>query len=89
MRKMAREINKKNAREAQLCGIPVVRGNIPMTENAADPTIRLIIPNCPSNRLDRRPSPRPIANTRLNTPVKISPKLNSAVAEPLAPRTLR
>jgi hypothetical protein len=89
MRKIAREINKKNAREAELCGIPVERGNMPIAENVIEPRTRLTIPKSPSNRPDRRLFHRPIANTRLNIPVKISPELNNVIAEPLTPRTLK
>lgn len=89
MRKIAREINKKNAREAESCGIPVERGNMPVPENANEPSTRLTIPKSPSNRPDRRLFHRPIANTRLNIPVKISPELNNVIAEPSTPRTLK
>jgi len=85
----AREINIKNARETQLCGIPVVRGNMPIAENAPEPRIRLIIPHCPSRWPDRRLFPRPMANIRLSIPVKISPELNSVAVEPSTPRTLK
>jgi len=71
--KIAREISNKNAREAQLCVIPMVRGNMPMMESAAEPKTRVTMPNNPSNRPDRRLLPKPIAKIVLNTPVKISP----------------
>ena len=88
-RKRARVINIKNASEAQLCGRPVVRGNMPVAEIEIEPRTRLTTPNCPSNRLDGRLFPRPMAKTRLSTPVKISPELNNAVADPSTPRTLK
>ena len=86
-RRRARVINIKNAIEAKLCGRSIVRGNMPMAEIAIEPRIRLTTPNRP-NRLDRRLCPRPIANIRLSTPLRISPVLNSVVAEPSTPRTL-
>jgi len=83
----ARIMKTKNAIEAESCGRSIVRGNIPMAENAIEPRIRLTTPNRPS-RLDRRLCLRPTANMRLSTPVKTSPELNSVTAEPSTPRTL-
>jgi len=87
IRRRARIMNTKKAIEAESCGRSIVRGNMPMAENAIEPRIRLTIPNCPS-RLDRRLCLRPTANIRLSTPVKTSPELNSVAAEPSMPRTL-
>jgi len=83
----ARVVKIKKASPAKLCGRSIVRGNMPIADIAVEPRIRLTIPNRPS-RLDSRLCLRPIANIRLSTPVKISPQLNSIVAEPSTPRTL-
>jgi len=83
----ARVMSTKNAVEAMSCGRSIVRGNMPMAEIAIEPRARLAMPHCPG-RLDGRLLPRPKANIRLSTPVKISPQLNNIVVEPSTPRTL-
>jgi len=87
IKRRARAMNTRDAAEATSCGRSIDRGKIPVAEIAIEPRIRLDIPNRPS-RLDRRVLPRPMANIRLSTPVKINPELNSVVAEPSTPRTL-
>jgi len=80
-------MNTKKAIVAKLCGRSIVRGNTPMAAIAIEPRARLATANFPG-RLDGRLLPRPTAKIRLSRPVKISPQLNSAVAEPATPRTL-
>ena len=87
MRRRARAINAKKAIVARLCGRSIVRGNIPMAAIAIEPRIRQTIASLP-DRPEGRLLPRPRANIRLSKPVRISPQLNRAVAEPSTPRTL-
>ena len=88
MMKIAEEINTKKAREARLCGRPVVRGNIPISPSDAEPRIRITTPNLP-NLFRKCLLPNPKAKIRLKVPARISPRLKSVAAEPSAPRTLR
>ena len=89
MKKMAREIKRKKPSDARLWGMPVVRGNRPIAANEVEPSKRHQIPSFPGNAVKNELFPRPMANIRLNTPLTISPILNSPMAGPSTPKTLR
>ena len=63
-------------------------GNIPTAANPIEPSIRTYIAKRVT-RFGGRVLPKPNAKTKLNTPPKISPPLNSSFEAALTPRTLR